>query len=678
MVYARKARHIVLGICLSTLALAARSGQLPPPAPGAGPGAPQAPLTGSSAVSGVVIDGTTKQPIAGAIVQLTLGARGAIAPTRVVSDSKGRFVFTGLAAAPAGYAFAATKFGYATEAASGRGAAEPLAPVGPPLSDGEWAADATVVLWRLSSISGTVIDEKGEPVVDVPVRLLVRVPIAGFTRLAAGPITKTDDRGAYRLPGLSRGSYLVTVPSVQSAVPGSTPEVTIGGTTTEAVQRDQALAANQLGRGGALPNTQGLDVGSSRLIIGNYATPPPSRGRAQAYPVLFHPNARSVTRATPIELAYGQERQGVDFQLQPVPTFMVSGRVTGPPGAAAGMVLRLMPDGSEDLGVGSEQATALSEDDGRFTFVNVPSGSYILDARRTVTELSRGAAIMVGLPATPGFVSLSGSGSSIPSAPDGTLLSTRYTTGNDSHYGRLRVEVGNADQSNVTLALRPTTTVTGRFVYEGTAPLRAYPTVNIEPADGRAAITASRLISAIDPATGQITPRGPNGEAFSIPGLKDGDYFLRVSNVGVLVKSVTINGDDYTDRPFSASAGDVSGAIVTLTDKSASISGVVRDRRGAPVTRGAVVIFPADRTLWTGFGFSPPRIRAVTFSSAAGYSVTRLPQGEYYLVAVDASQFEAWQDPRFFPAAASSAARVMLDWGQTRTQELTLAEVTLK
>ena len=688
--HAHRARQVLLAVCLATLGVAslpAQRGALPPSGP-TGPGAPPAPrgtappaVTGTGAISGVVIDGTTKQPLAGAIVEafgVLPGARGSTSQPRVITDSKGRFVFRSLVALQTGYAITATKFGYVPETGGPR-LPDPLQPQGTPLGEGEWTADVSVVLWRLSSISGRVVDEAGEPLVDIPVRVLTRVPTAGVMHLAAGPVTKTDDRGVYRLSGLPRGSYIVSVPSVQSAVPASTPSVTVSGTTAEALQRQEALTANQLLRGTVAANTMGIDVGPSRIIVGNYATPPPVRGRAQAYPVLFYPNARSATRANPVDLAYGEERQGIDFVVQPVSTVRLSGRVTGPAGAAAGMVLRLLPDGSEDLGVGSEQATSLVEPDGRFTFLSVPAGSYTIEARRTVTELIRGTPIMVGLPATPGMVSGNGTGSSIASAPTGTLISTRHTTGDDAYWGRLQVDVGADDQSNLVVALRPTATISGQFVFEGTTPPRTFPRASAEPATGRAGASVSTLIR-LDPATGRPVPTAPTSPgAFSLQGLKDGDYFLRADrSPPIVVKSVVINGMDYTDRPFAASGGDITGVIVTLTDKSASVSGRVRDRRGAAVTKGAVVAFPVDQTQWTRFGFDPPRIKAVTFSAATGYTIAALPQGDYYLIAVEASQFEAWQDPRFFAAAASSAARISLDWGATKTQDLTLVEVLLK
>ena len=117
---------------------------------------------------------------------------------------------------------------------------------------------------------------------------------------------------------------------------------------------------------------------------------------------------------------------------------------------------------------------------------------------------------------------------------------------------------------------------------------------------------------------------------------------------------------------------------MTLTDKIASLSGAVRDRQGAPVVQGVVVAFPADSSLWTNFGTSPRRIKATSFYGPTGYRLTGLPEGDYLVVAVDASMLDAWHDPRFCAAAVSSATRVSLDWGQARQQDLVMSTVVIK
>src|SRR5262249_41658445 len=133
-----------------------------------------------------------------------------------------------------------------------------------------------------------------------------------------------------------------------------------------------------------------------------------------AYPTVFYPGARLLTSATPIDLPPGQEKGGVDFALQPVPTVSVSGTVISAGALDPNFVLRLLPRGSEDLGVGSEQATALLPASRACTFLGVPSGSYTIDAGLSVTQFSFGG----NLPLTPGMIAPESRPVKGSSAPD--------------------------------------------------------------------------------------------------------------------------------------------------------------------------------------------------------------------------------------------------------------------
>ena len=52
-----------------------------------------------------------------------------------------------------------------------------------------------------------------------------------------------------------------------------------------------------------------------------------------------------------------------------------------------------------------------------------------------------------------------------------------------------------------------------------------------------------------------------------------------------------------------------------------------------------------------------------------------LPAGDFYLIAVDQSQVNAWSEPGFLAAAARTAIRVSLAWGESKTQGLRFAEI---
>lgn len=170
------------------------------------------PVTGTGAISGVVTDGVTGRPIAGAVIYVGMAGRAGGGNSRQLTDPKGRFVFTDLPAHDQ-YFLNASGFGYV----NGGYGQTPLRPSQTRirLAQGEWFKDAHIQLWPPAAVSGRVFDERGEPVVGVPVRVLAQILVGGRPQIAAGLSTITDDRGAYRIAGLRAGRYFVQVPSVQ-------------------------------------------------------------------------------------------------------------------------------------------------------------------------------------------------------------------------------------------------------------------------------------------------------------------------------------------------------------------------------------------------------------------------------------------------------------------------------
>jgi hypothetical protein len=179
------------------------------------PPAEAQPPTGTGAITGVVLDTTTGGPVAGAIVTLEERRPGSRPRSYVhVTTPKGRFAFVDLPASET-YFLTAAKQGYLD---GGHGRTDPRGPSAPlVVKDGEWLRDIRVTMARPGSISGSVMDERGEPVVGAHVRVLPQVLISGRTQWLVGTFALTADRGAYRIPGLGPGRYVVSVPSVQAA-----------------------------------------------------------------------------------------------------------------------------------------------------------------------------------------------------------------------------------------------------------------------------------------------------------------------------------------------------------------------------------------------------------------------------------------------------------------------------
>jgi hypothetical protein len=332
-------------------------------------------------------------------VEISRTDAGRTIAKRVSADSRGRFVITDLDPA-AGYWLTGSAGGYV----SSEYGWEPGSPdlslrdrLTFRLGEGEWKRDVVLRLWRRPSISGRVVDELGHPVVGVAVRGYAVEFVAGVARLiATGLVASTDDRGMYRLAGLDPGRYKVGLMSVQSTVPASVPDAT----------QDRAVGAFVFGlRAGDGSNVSSPAVnvrGSHRLAITTFGIPPPPvDGRARAYPPTFYPGVRSVSDAESLDLSWGADRPNVDFRLEPVPAFTISGRLD--PAPVGPLLLRLMPTGFEHLPVGTEVATTVAEKDGAFTFLNVPAGSYTLTGQDTILELLKNPSGNNIVPDPPGF-----------------------------------------------------------------------------------------------------------------------------------------------------------------------------------------------------------------------------------------------------------------------------------
>jgi hypothetical protein len=141
-----KATLLVASLCLAAGApylAVGQGGAAPPRTPPA--------TTGTAAISGVVIDGTTNAPLDAALVYLSMPGRSTVgAQSRQMTDAKGRFAFVDLPASLT-YTISASKFGY-LDGAYGRETAlfGPSAAIA--VRDGEWLPDLKVVLsWACGS-----------------------------------------------------------------------------------------------------------------------------------------------------------------------------------------------------------------------------------------------------------------------------------------------------------------------------------------------------------------------------------------------------------------------------------------------------------------------------------------------------------------------------------------------
>ena len=236
----------------------------------------------------------------------------------------------------------------------------------------------------------------------------------------------------------------------------------------------------------------------------------------------------------------------------------------------------------------------------------------------------------------------------------------------NAYWARIPLSVDRADISDLVVTIRRAAAMKGRFVWEGVKP-PASPGIHLrlEPANGDLSLGMPQTRIDEDPIA-----------TFVLDGLLPGEFIL--VGVGGRIKSVVWNGRDYTHRPVDARAGeDFNDVVVTLTSGTTLLSGTVRDDRGGKITDDrAVIVFPIEPELWSNFGFTPARIKAVQLTNAGRYTFQNLPAGDYLIVAVDAEQIDGWKDPAFLKRVAPLATKISLAWGDKAEHPLRV--VTIK
>jgi hypothetical protein len=342
-------QSIVALLALGPPAVAQVREQQRPPARDNAPAA-----TGTASIAGTVLTDTEPaRPLRRAIVTINSSDR-TIGKT-TVSDDNGRFVVTGLPAAR--YSVGATKRGWVGIPYGAKGPNRPGTTI--PLTDGQ-RATVTLRAVRGAVITGTIHDESGQPPGQVSVNVTRYQFISGERRLTtAGAMSSgPDERGVYRLYGLSPGDYYIVV---------------------------SGSGGGPFRTGADLHLTSDVDVQQAALAIQGGSGVPiadvPQRPVTVA-PV-YYPGVHSSAEATAVTVRAGEERSGVDIVVSYVGTAHVEGTVTGVDGAPTSSSMITLVNTDLNATVFGFEAihTARTDGNGHFSFSEITPGSYIASAR---------------------------------------------------------------------------------------------------------------------------------------------------------------------------------------------------------------------------------------------------------------------------------------------------------
>ena len=662
-------------------------------------GQPAAPPKSTALILGQVVDGTSGQPIAEAVVTLTpgAGARGAnpltaapaasaqaqqamqaalasagalagrgTGPQRVMTGADGRFVFHDLP--PGQFSLSAALTGYTSSLnvnVSGGGIAGIFAasmnasgaPVSLALKEGEFATGLKMRMWKNAVVGGTVVDDAGDPAIGVTVQVARRVMTAGRARYVPATSARTDDRGIYRLTGLVPGDYLVAVPQTQVSIPtgilsGIMESLTSGGTMGSGVMSLVDVMSSGINPTEAMAG--GVRIGDYMVASSGSVPLVGPDGRLMSYQTLFYPGAMAPAQATVVTLGSGEERTDVSFHLLLTPTFRVSGSATGPEGPIANLGVRLVVPGDGMISESEfDVATAVTKADGSFAFYGVPPGQFLLRAQKQPRP-----PLPPELMAQPQMAMLFGGG---PQGPTEML------------FGAVNVTVGGTDLDGVVMTLATGYKVSGKLEFtsltgraQPAAPQIQAVSVALTPMDGR---MPGGLLGDM------AQPDRANAQAeFKTKGYAPGKYFLTVTAGGAWqLKSATIGGRDVLDAPLEIRDADVGGLVVSFTDKLGTLAGNVT---GAETDWSETVILmcPSDYKTWIDSGMNPRRSRTARASRAGAYSIAGLPAGDYMVAAIDRASEGDMQNPAYVDRLARVATRVTIGTDPV-TQDLTKVRV---
>jgi Carboxypeptidase regulatory-like domain len=408
-------------------------------------------------------------------------------------------------------------------------------------------------------------------------------------------------------------------------------------------------------RGGATTNDLG-EFRVARLEAGSYLLLAQPRRNAYAdsetRPVpTFYPGSLMREQAVPITIERGGSVTGLELALVDGTMNRVTGTVldsSGRPAPGGFVNVRAIVEGVPD---GLDTADAAVKPDGRFE-LTLAQGEYQIEARVI----------------RPGTV--------------GPLQS------GDEQVGMARLTVTREAHSDLTIVLGAGAKVAGRVVFEGSTP----PPVPSNPGQFRVSFASPEGRGCRMGRT-ELHPDW----TFSVDGLLGSCIAQVNSSLGQLsVKAVMAGDVDLLDRPVMFESGrQLRNVEVLVTSKRTDLTFQVADDRGEPTREYVALVFPVDRARWVeGSRYIRPFVPAPlppepawdptepgapggafaarsTATPGRRDSLTGLPQGDYYVVAVDDLDVDAVGDPSVLESLSRTATLVTLT-------DRTVAEVSLR
>ncbi len=451
----------------------------------------------------------------------------------------------------------------------------------------------------------------------------------------------TDDRGVYRIFGLPPGKYVVAA--------NVTDRVSAELTQLSDADMDEILARLQRRSAGLSPTT---GTTTARSAMGAAPARPDSAhtpsGHVSCYAPIYYPGTPDLDPSRHRRIfREGEERAGIDLELQLVRTAAVEGHVSAasgaPPLGTQVTLMRQSPRGSVAYALVSSGTARQVEADGSFRFTGVQPGKYRIVARAKRLTPYRGSA--------PSAATVM---SSVPAAD--ALGGVSWALAD--------VTIEGADVSGLALMLQPALRLTGRLAFNANTqtPPRDLTTIRLRLVD----------VNGASP----IVPMGSGRTdgTFEIDGVIPGTYSLawclrQLTRDGGFVPSWSTAATCWIFRSSSAtrvtSAMALSRRSTTSTPScSGSLQGV---RLMSPLPTTSSSCFRPIGPFWR------PASRRVQFtrpSTDGHFTLRDLPAGDYLIAALTDLDPSDLVDVSFMERLIPVAVPVHLKDGEKKTQDV--------
>jgi hypothetical protein len=542
---------------------------------------------------------------------------GAVAT--VTTDGNGRFTFTGVD--PGQYEISAERDGfirshYGQRTPTGSGVVVPVT------ANQRLTIDLKML--QASVVSGRIINADGEPAAQATVQVYTYQYSNGQRTLAEGKSVQTNDLGEYRLFWLSPGEYFISVTDS-----GSDDGSPVGVTD---------VGQNRGGRG-ALAGLRILSAigdreGNIVQALTGSTTPP-----------VFYPGTIDPDAAIPITVPASVEVRGTDFQLRPMRTATVSGRVVAPFPLSQNNNAQFRARGAN----GVEVAAPL---------LQIASAPVQLSLNRVGnSRTGLGGLLNLRLGSNP--VNADGSFEIKGVAPgEYNLTATARDPNGQQYTSRTRVSVGTSDVSNLTVSVKPGVELRGKIILDGTPPQQfsmsnlrvsliaedaAMPGVmNFVTAVGGGGARGDAIRAFLPAGQSEMAEVAADG-TFTLRDVGAMEYRVRVMGLpqGAYIQAGRIDTTDALNAPFSV---DNQGSQLQLQLGFAPgrVSGTVSDDRGAPAPGVQAVLVPDEARRGRNDAYF-----AATTDRNGQYAFSNVPPGRYKLFAWEDVPAGAYQYPDF-------------------------------